>query len=582
VLTTLGEILQTAAAALLDPPWLIPLGVGAGALWWRLRRRLPRAVVLLCVLAGLWLVWTQLSLVDDAFITFRYVHHVLEGHGPVYNPGERVEGITNFGWMLLLAGLSQLLPLTIEHSALLLGLGAYLGLLCALYALERTLDTRADTPPFATALAAVAYPVTGFASSGLESLAATALVTAGTLPLLRARGPGPALLAGALWCAAGWLRMDHLLAWGVGALWVAARRDRRALLAYSATLLPFVALSLWRISYYGDWLPNTYYAKSADQWYFSQGVVYSAVFWLGTRLVLLLPAMGLWIALSRGHERALALWTAGFSVLWQLYVLKVGGDFMVHRFLLPLVPWVLLAAVRTVALLPRPGLAWLGVVLLGCTLRGAPLVADYGIRWGLADEGTVYRVTRLQPLQINHYSFREGQLLRNLLTKRGIRPVIATSGIGMVGYYSELELVDLLGLTDATVAHTEVGRRTRPGHEKSPPPGYLHQRHVLLYRKWGDARWLELTAVRLPGIPAHRWALHLYDKELVDRIRKEAREIRITEFEPWIREVYFPRLAGSTRTQAEQDLHFLDGYYWDINGRDALREELVAKIEALP
>jgi hypothetical protein len=86
----------------------------------------------------------------------------------------------------------------------------------------------------------------------------------------------------------------------------------------------------------------------------------------------------------------------------------------------------------------------------------------------------------------------------------------------------------------------------------------------------------------LPGILANRWALHRYDRALVDRIRAEARELRITEFEPWIRKVYLPRLASMTRAQAQEDLRFLDTCYWEVNGHDALREELVARIEALP
>ncbi|NIV75186.1 MAG: hypothetical protein GWN37_10200, partial [Gammaproteobacteria bacterium] len=35
---------------------------------------------------------------DDVYITFRYCDNVLDGHGPVYNPGERSEGYTHFLW----------------------------------------------------------------------------------------------------------------------------------------------------------------------------------------------------------------------------------------------------------------------------------------------------------------------------------------------------------------------------------------------------------------------------------------------------------------------------------------------------
>ena len=45
---------------------------------------------------------------DDAFISFRYVDNLVAGHGLVFNAGERVEGYTNFLWVILLAGLQSL------------------------------------------------------------------------------------------------------------------------------------------------------------------------------------------------------------------------------------------------------------------------------------------------------------------------------------------------------------------------------------------------------------------------------------------------------------------------------------------
>ena len=40
---------------------------------------------------------------DDDFITYRYARHLVEGLGPVFEPGERVEGYTTPGWMLAIA-----------------------------------------------------------------------------------------------------------------------------------------------------------------------------------------------------------------------------------------------------------------------------------------------------------------------------------------------------------------------------------------------------------------------------------------------------------------------------------------------
>src|SRR5215813_5128158 len=45
--------------------------------------------------------WSYLH--DDVFISVRYARHLTTGMGLVYNPGERVEGYTNFLYTVLLA-----------------------------------------------------------------------------------------------------------------------------------------------------------------------------------------------------------------------------------------------------------------------------------------------------------------------------------------------------------------------------------------------------------------------------------------------------------------------------------------------
>ena len=62
------------------------------------------AVVVIGAMA--WL--TRRYFMDDAFIGFRYLNNLLSGRGLVFNPGERVEGITNLGWVLALAPLASI------------------------------------------------------------------------------------------------------------------------------------------------------------------------------------------------------------------------------------------------------------------------------------------------------------------------------------------------------------------------------------------------------------------------------------------------------------------------------------------
>ena len=47
--------------------------------------------------------WCNRFIQDDAYISFIYARNWVEGHGLVFNPGEHVEGYTNFLWTVLMA-----------------------------------------------------------------------------------------------------------------------------------------------------------------------------------------------------------------------------------------------------------------------------------------------------------------------------------------------------------------------------------------------------------------------------------------------------------------------------------------------
>ena len=76
-------------------------------------------VILLPVMFGIitYRLWSYT--LDDAFISFRYARNFAEGHGIVFNPGERVEGYTNFLWVVILAVpfLLHVDPVPFAHTA---------------------------------------------------------------------------------------------------------------------------------------------------------------------------------------------------------------------------------------------------------------------------------------------------------------------------------------------------------------------------------------------------------------------------------------------------------------------------------
>ena len=70
-------------------------------------------------------------IVDDVYISFRYAKNLVDGHGLVFNPGERVEGYTNFLWVILSA-LSFLLSLAPETIIRIIGMLCGLGTIAAI------------------------------------------------------------------------------------------------------------------------------------------------------------------------------------------------------------------------------------------------------------------------------------------------------------------------------------------------------------------------------------------------------------------------------------------------------------------
>ncbi|MEO0604293.1 MAG: hypothetical protein AAF211_22850, partial [Myxococcota bacterium] len=545
----------------------------------------PRAALgalAFAVLVGGIAVFDRASLVDDAFISLRYADNLLAGDGLVWNAGERVEGITNLGWTLLLAVLGAVLPLSLEQLALFGCIASWLAVIGLVTAISRELHDETASPwlPWAAGLSAVHGFLTSFATTGLETELTAVLLLGGLYAWLRDR-PGWASL---VWMLAVVVRLDQALFWAIGAVAVALdawpRRDLRRMGRYLLPLGLLAVVLLAKLAYYGDIMPNTYYAKNAGETYVSYGAFYLAASYVAGHLWVHVPLAVSWVALSRGREQRFAALVGAMGVLWHAYVLKVGGDFMLGRFLVALVPLLLLAGERAWVHAGRrhvaAGIA-VGALLLG-TARGVTLIPPNTIAMGLADESTVYPVTSWSPVEVRHSNFHAGRAFGRFLHDRGIEFPLATSGIGMLGYYSRMPVIDVLGLTDATIAHRPSRERGRPGHEKRPGPGYLDEREVVLERVKGRDPWDALRVVRLPPPwrSSRQWKLRRYDTALMERWRTEAPEIGFTDFDTYLSEVFLPSLDDRSTEQLEKDLKFLDRFYWDVNGRDGRRLALVA------
>ena len=216
-------------------------------------------------------------LCDDAYIYFRYVANAREGLGLVWNapPFLPVEGYTGFLWALLLWAAWSWFGVEPPDSANLISIAcglAQLALVAAVLLRWRGRDGRGlsgGVVLLGVLVVAGNRTFLQWFTSGLETalfnLAFLAWVLLGFRTRSR-RTPGWLLAWTAVATVAALTRPDGMLlvAASVAAgIW--ARPGRRWWIGL-APALAVVAHALWRRWFYGEWLPNTYYAKVVSAW----------------------------------------------------------------------------------------------------------------------------------------------------------------------------------------------------------------------------------------------------------------------------------------------------------------------------
>ena len=404
--------------------------------------RITLGVTLLAVLLLLLHGLALHSLPDDAFISFRYAYNLARGEGPVFNPGQPVEGYTTPLWVFLLGALGAL-GLPISQTAT---------VLCFATALV----TVAILPLFSTALGLRLYGLEAmilalntsyavWAGSAMEMVPFGLLLIVATWAFLDEKPP---LLVGLLFALLTVLRPEGALFGGLALLFctvdgLRGRPDawRRLVLLGAGFALPVAGHLAWRWTYYGYPLPNTFYAKvgfGLDQW--RRGLRYLGEAAWQYLLALTVPVI---LGVCQPFGRKWAFLASGLG-LYLLYLSLVGGDWMVSfRLLVPILPFaVVLAAHGLVGawrrLQPRLG------------PNGSAVLAIAGLLVILpANAYTSLTVETEQPW------VRDAQPIAQWLNKHcPTDKKLAVYAAGALPYYApDFEIVDMFGLNEVEIAH---------------------------------------------------------------------------------------------------------------------------------
>ncbi len=498
---------------------------------------------------------------DDAYISFRYARNLVEGLGLVFNAGERVEGYTNFLWTLWCA-LGLRLGATAEAWANAASIACYLATI-ALVAISSPAFRRRGPllVPLAALMLAFHEDAAVFATSGLETALFTLLVVAGYVALVSA-GSVPesqersvairrSALAGFLLAAAALTRPDGVLFCVLGGAYLAAFAGRRlaTALAYSAVLVAVGGpYALWKLAYYGDLLPNTFYAKSAATAWYGQGWLYAQLYFQKYPMLLAGPLLTmvswaahcLWPVPGRSaHATSLAPATLAslFALAYTAYVIRVGGDFMFARLLIPATPFYAIAVERALGDLAA---RWALRPRLAATFpafAAAAVVASIGLAIEPFDRNAfVHGIVSERDYYLGvdrAGARRRGLELEELTRGLPIRGVVnGTQAI--VAYYSAVPVAIEAGagLTDATVARQRLERRGRVGHEKQASSSYLiDQRRAHFFLGWDPVSFDSLSR-QVPALPLHyrsaKATVLTWDPPIMTELRR--RGARVEDF----------------------------------------------------
>ncbi|HNS99075.1 MAG TPA: hypothetical protein PKL73_19110 [Polyangiaceae bacterium] len=426
--------------------------------WFRMALVTFVAGALLLVHARSWMPFFA----DDGFISLRYAQRLLDGHGLTWNDGERVEGYSNLLWVLGCAGLGSL-GIDLVNASRGLGLTSALGALAALSLSFSGHRHRLLAPLVACVILALSGTLAIWSVGGLEAPMVACFLSWGLYSVRRLLSTPQAQikkisyiftsLPFALLCVTrpdgAWIALGMALGIAIFAHGNEPHDGSRKRWVHAAgwlLILPlgFVALQLlFRLSYYGAWLPNPAHAKLAfsyERWVSGSRSLLDAA-GPSKALLLLLGAALLPLVKDRQvRERILPFTPVFFG--WLLYLVAIGGDiFPARRHLV--VPLILSAhaIAETISWYRNRSERhrhWAAIVCVGATIL-------FGIDQAKDPENLRASQERWE---------WDGQVIGTFF-HRHFGPsgaMLASDSAGALPYFSKLPTIDMLGINDRYLA----------------------------------------------------------------------------------------------------------------------------------
>lgn len=461
-------------------------------------------ITFILILVYLAVVFKTAWVSDDGYITFRTVDNFVKGYGLTWNTTERVQAYTN-PLMMFIMVFFYFFTRDVYYTSLVV---SFLFSLGTVFIVARMIARSESNAWLALILLTIAKGFMDYSTSGLENPLSHFFIALFFYIYLKKDVTVKNLF---YLCLTGSLlmlnRLDMVLIMFPALCFYIFRLLRgqstqswksigiKTLISCVLGFIPMIAWELFSLLYYGLIFPNTYYAKIYNTmsraeliekglFYLQHSFTFDPFVMISITIAFILSVIFFFI--NKKYRPYLFI---GLGILlYILYIIKVGADFMAGRFLTG--PY--LAAVIVLASLislKRPitiGLA-AAVLLISLffplsPLRSAPLFVHIdNDQRGIADErGVYYEFAGLL------HSFREsywpkcgfgarhvGEQLADKAEKFNTMIYKLQHNIGAVGFYAgpQVHLIDKYGLSEPLLSKLHGSGRI--GHIKRElPPGY--------------------------------------------------------------------------------------------------------------
>ncbi|EMJ96128.1 hypothetical protein [Leptospira alstonii] len=582
------------------------------------------AFTLLLILFGVISAYRMRWMADDAFISLRYAKNFADGKGLVFNEGEFVEGYTNFLWTALLIPFHLFDRIDPVDANYFFGILSFLGT-CIYLILFRKKFAKTEFPvPFALSCFVLLHHNRVFATGGLETSLHGFIFLTASYHLIDFKAadfdpvkrkfsdwfstdrsanfrehykPFAGVFLSSLSCLN---RPDGILFHILAGIYLTLKffqeakscGARSTFFKTSFGILCAIYLSpalfyIWKLEYYGNLLPNTFYAKSGGSSNLFQGLIY--LFSFLKMYYGMIPIVGCFFffffqtirkQFFEAQQEKDFRWILFvlFPIFYAGYYTWIGGDFMFSRFYLPILPVVFVWVEQEILSLRKksvPKRTWVADALLYSIpilillrwdiYKGLP----FPIVSGIADENQIYKRESVEGIRKRILPWKEH------FEKSKVRVAFQGSECILIYYLNPILAIETeAGLTDPVIARMEFKNRERIGHGKPTQLQYLRERnvHLLLYSSGlpGPKEYDEF----LTGDFSTPWRILTYSPSVMKELLKIS-AFRAVDFESYLDAYKYKYKKLDPTFRKEKFLEF-ESYYFR-NGEDEIRREWYRK-----